>query len=190
MPWGVVACSSAANTTLMTSSSTTMSSLKRRATVSRSSRSRSSMSRSSTSRSASVVAIMAMVGDGFSDVGTVWTFICPMSLLSTVVTDVVGFVMLLFPLELLDEGIELCMGEGAGRGLRVLQVACWTPSLVAKCLSISALGEVTDISKGELSRDQVFIGLDLSHKSHCLQCLVEFFLLLEQGKLVLVIAIG
>ena len=127
MPWSVFACSSAANTTLMTSSSTTTSSLKRQVAVSR-----SSTCRSSTSRSANVVAIAATVGIGSSDVGTVWTFICPMSLLSTVVTDVVRFVMLLFPLELLDEGIELCLGEGARRGLRILQVACWTPSLVAK----------------------------------------------------------
>ena len=169
----------------MTSSSTTTSSLKRQAAVSRSSTSRSSMS-----RSASVVAIAATVGDGSSNVGTVWTFVCPMSLLSTVVTDVIGFVTLLFPLELLDEAIELCMGEGARRGLRVLQVACWTPSLVPKCLLISVLSKATDISKGELTRDQVFIGLDLSHKSHHLQCLVEFFLLLEQGELVLVVAIG
>ena len=89
-PWSVVVCSSPANMTLMTSSSTTTSSLKRRAAV----------SRSSTSRSASVVAIAATVGDGSSDVGTVWIFVCPMSLLSTVVTDVVGFVTLLFSLEL------------------------------------------------------------------------------------------
>ena len=142
------------------------------------------------SRSASVVAIAATVGDGSSDVGTVWTFVCPMSLLSTVVTDVVGFVTLPFPLELLDEGIELCVGEGTRRGLRVLQVACRTPSLVAKCLSILVRGEATDISKGELMRDQVFVGFDLSHKSHRLQCLIEFFLLLEQGELVLVVAIG
>ena len=183
-------CSSAANTTFMTSSSTTASSLKRRAAVSRSSMSRSSMSRSSTSRLASVAAIVATVGNGSNVVGMVWTFVCPMSLLSTVVTDVNRFVMLLFPLELLDEGIELCMGEGARRGLRILQVACWTPSLVAKCLLISVLGEATDVSKGELMRDQVFVGLELGHKSHYLQCLVEFFLLLEQGKLVLVVAIG
>ena len=39
-------------------------------------------------------------------------------------------------------------------------------------------------------RDQVFVGLDLGHKSDRLQCLVEFFLLLEQGELVLVVAIG
>ena len=75
------------------------------------------MSWSSTSRSANVVALAATVDVGSSDVGTVWTFVCPMSLLSTVVTDVVGFVTLLFALELLDEGVELCMGEGARRGL-------------------------------------------------------------------------
>ena len=150
----------------MTASSTTASSLKRRAAVSKTSTSMSSASRSSTSRSASVVAITATVGDGSSVVGTVWTFVCPMSLLSTVVTDVIGFVTLLFALELLDEGVELCVGEGARRGLRVLQVACWTPSLVAKCLSISVFGKVTDVSKGELTRDQVFVSFDLSHESH------------------------
>ena len=88
------------------------------------------------------------------------------------------------------EGIELCVGEGTRRGLRILQVACWTPSLVAKCLSISVLSEATDVFKGELTRYQVFVGLDLGHKSDHLQCLVEFFLLLEQGKLVLVVAIS
>ena len=86
----------------MTSSSTTASSLKRRAAVSRTSMSMSSMSRSSTSRSASIVAIAATVEDGSNILGMVWTFVCPMSLLSTVVTDVVGFVMLLFALELTE----------------------------------------------------------------------------------------
>ena len=129
----------------MTSSSTTTSSLKRRAAV----------SRSSTSRTANIVAIAATVSVGSCNVGTVWTFICPMSLLSTVVTDVVRSVTLLFPLEMLDEGIELCVGEGARRGLRILQVACWTPSLVTKCLSISVLSEATDVSKGELTSDRI-----------------------------------
>ena len=150
----------------MTSSSTTASRLKRRAAVSGTSTSVSSTSRSSTSRSASVVAIAATVGDRSNVVGTVWTFVCLMSLLSTVVTDVIGFVTLLFALELLDEGVELCVGEGARRGLRVLQVACWTSSLVAKCLSISVFGKATDVSKGQLTRDQVFVGFDLSHESH------------------------
>ena len=125
----------------------------------------SSASRSSMSRSARVVAIAATVGNRPSVVGTVWTFVCPMSLLSTVVTDVVGFVTLLSALELLDEGVELCVGEGARRGLGVLQVAWWTASLVAKCLSILVFGKATDFSKGELTRDQVFVSFDLCHES-------------------------
>ena len=41
-----------------------------------------------------------------------------------------------------------------------------------------------------MTRDQGFVSFDLGHESHRLQCLVEFFLLLEQGELVLVVAIG
>ena len=104
------------------------------------------------------------VGKRRCDRGHGWRWV--VSLLSTVVTDVIGFVTLLFALELLDEVVELCVGEGARRGLRVLQVACWTPSLVAKCLSISVFGKATDVSKGQLTRDQVFVGFDLSHESH------------------------